>query len=145
MLENSFVGVDAATGKVLWQDSFEEYQDDPKAINPVSPIYYNGLIYTTSGYDDGSAMYKLSEDGTKISREWINETLDIHHGGAVLVDGYIYGANWKDNRNGNWVCLEWNTGRVMYEKEWKTKGSIIYADGMLYCYEEKNGNLAPLI
>jgi hypothetical protein len=30
----------------------------------------------------------------------------------------------------------------MYEEEWVTKGSIVSADGMLYCYEERSGNLA---
>jgi len=30
----------------------------------------------------------------------------------------------------------------MYEVEWENKGSIISADGMLYCYDEKNGNIA---
>jgi hypothetical protein len=28
----------------------------------------------------------------------------------------------------------------MYEEKWHNKGSIITADGMLYCYEEKKGN-----
>jgi outer membrane protein assembly factor BamB len=142
MLENVFVGVDAESGKVLWKDQFSDYQDEPKGINPVSPLYHNGQIYTTSGYDDGGAMYELSGEGTSIKRIWTDQVLDIHHGGAVLVDGYIYGANWKNNRDGNWVCLDWKTGKKMYEKEWITKGSIIYADGMLYCYEEKSGNLA---
>jgi outer membrane protein assembly factor BamB len=142
MLENAFVGVDAESGKVLWKDQFSGYQGDHKAINPVSPLFYNGQIYTTSGYDDGGAMFELSADGTGIKRIWTDKVLDVHHGGAVLVDGYIYGANWENNRNGNWVCLDWKTGKVMYEKKWITKGSIIYADGMLYCYEEKSGNLA---
>jgi len=43
---------------------------------------------------------------------------------------------------GNWCCIDWNTGAPMYEKEWENKGSIIYADGMLYCYEERRGNVA---
>jgi hypothetical protein len=30
----------------------------------------------------------------------------------------------------------------MYETEWFNKGSLIYADGMLYCYEESKGNVA---
>ena len=30
----------------------------------------------------------------------------------------------------------------MYEEKWITKGSIIYADGLLYCWEERSGNLA---
>ena len=67
--------------------------------------------------------------------------LDCHHGGVIHVDGYLYGANWEDNRNGNWVCQDWNTGKVMYEEKWGTKGSLLYADGMLYLYEEQRGNV----
>ena len=55
---------------------------------------------------------------------------------------YIYGANWLHNRMGNWTCIKWDTGELVYEKEWNNKGSIIFADGMLYCYDEKNGNIA---
>ncbi|MHC4597123.1 MAG: outer membrane protein assembly factor BamB family protein, partial [Planctomycetota bacterium] len=133
MTEDSVVGVNADTGKVLWLDKFEEYQEEPKDINPVTPVYRDGCVYATSGYDNGGAMLELSPDGTKVSRKWVDTTLDCHHGGVVIVDGYIYGANWKNNRDGNWVCLDWDSGKVMYEKEWICKGSITYADGMLYC------------
>ena len=27
---------------------------------------------------------------------WIDSTLDVHHGGAVLLKGYIYGSNWNE-------------------------------------------------
>ena len=43
---------------------------------------------------------------------------------------------------GNWACLDWNTGQLQYAVEWENKGSIISAENMLYCYEEKNGNIA---
>jgi len=141
MLSEHFVGIDASTGKTLWQDAFEDYFDDPKDINPVSPLYHNGSFYTTSGYDDGGALYDLSDDGLSITRRWTDKTLDIHIGGAVLVDGYIYGANWINNSKGNWVCLEWETGKVMYEKKWINKGSVISAEGMLYCFTEKKGEV----
>jgi outer membrane protein assembly factor BamB len=141
-LAESFVGLDAANGSLLWRDKYEDYQDDPKDLNINSPLYHDGSVFVTSGYDNPSAMYKLSDDGTSINRKWVSQTLDVHIGGIVRVDNYIYGANWEDNKNGNWVCLDWNTGKVMYEKKWYTKGSIITADGMLYCYEEKNGNFA---
>ena len=60
----------------------------------------------------------------------------------IAVVQYIYGANWIDNPKGNWCCVDWNTGKTMYEKKWYCKGSISAADGLLYCYEEKQGNLA---
>jgi len=141
-LTNYFVGINAADGSVLWQDDYEEYQDDPKDININTPLYHDGFIYITSGYNDGGAMYELSEDGTKITRKWVDQTLDVHVGGVVKVGDYIYGANWENNRMGNWVCLDWNTGKVMWEEEWNNKGSIITAEGMLYCYDEKKGNVA---
>jgi outer membrane protein assembly factor BamB len=44
---------------------------------------------------------------------------------------------------GNWLCIDWNTGKTIYETKWDElgKGSIITADGMLYIYEEKRGTL----
>lgn len=143
--DNYVVAVDAETGSVLWKDAFSNYQEgpeNPKNINPPTPVYFDGCVYTTSGYDDGGAMYELSADGSSFKRKWVDKTLDNHHGGVVVVDGYIYGSNWISNRKGNWVCLEWDTGKVVYETEWQNKGPVIYAEGMLYCYDEKEGNLA---
>lgn len=143
MTDTYVFGVDAKTGTLLWQDSEkDQFGGESKSINPVSPIYHNGKVYATSGYDDGGAMLALSEDGTSFTREWVDETLDNHHGGVVLVDGHLYGSNWKGNGDGSWVCLDWDTGKVKYEDHWNNKGAITYADGMLYCYEEKSGNVA---
>jgi hypothetical protein len=36
--------------------------------------------------------------------------------------------------------MKWDTGEIMYESEWDTKGAMIMADGLLYCYNEK-GNV----
>ncbi len=137
---NHVIGVDAENGKIIWKVTNKEISS-PKDINCVSPIYFDSAVFVTSGYNDSGALIKLSEDGMKAVVKWINPDLDTHHGGVVLVDGYIYGSNWINNDNGNWVCLDWNTGKTMYETKWNSKGSIISTDGMLYCYEEKNGNL----
>ena len=60
----------------------------------------------------------------------------------MLVDGHIYGSSWLSNSNGNWVCLDWKTGKPRYDTHWENKGTVIYADGMLYCYVEKTGSVA---
>jgi outer membrane protein assembly factor BamB len=141
---NYIIGVNPENGDILWQVKYTEIPP-PKSgndINIPSPLYYEGRVFVTSGYDHAGVMLDLSEDGSSASVAWWNKDLDTHHGGVVLVNGYIYGSNWINNGAGNWVCLDWNAGKTMYEKEWENKGSIIYADGMLYCYEEKRGNLA---
>ncbi len=141
---NYIIGVNAENGHILWQIKYTEIPP-PKSgndINIVTPLYHEGRIFVTSGYNHTGVMLDLSEDGENASVAWWNQDLDTHHGGVVLVNGHIYGSNWLNNQNGNWVCLDWNSGKTMYEKEWNNKGSIISAEGMLYCYEEKNGNLA---
>lgn len=148
---NYLFGVDARYGRILWHHDYAglhnetsiAFWDGGPFTNTNTPLYRDGRIYITSGYDHVGAMFDLLQDGSEVRLKWIDETLDVHHGGVILKDGYIYGANWINNSRGNWCCIEWETGRTMYEHEWnKTKGSIIAADDMLYCYDEMRGNIA---
>ena len=140
--------IDASNGDILWSIDHTKVIDSRKSaaiwpdaplIKCVTPLYRDGRIYVTGGYDHGSILLALNENGTNVSPAWTDEVLDVHHGGVVLVDGYIYGSNWLSNSDGNWCCLDWNTGKKMYEEHWKCKGSIISAEGMLYVYDEKSG------
>jgi len=144
---NFLLGVNADDGKILWKMKYSEvdsptFHPEAPFINCVSPVYHNGRLFITSGYDHTSIMFDLSTNGGEISIAWKQPALDTHHGGVVYYEGYIYGSNWINNSMGNWVCLKWETGEVMYEKEWETKGSIISADDMLYLYDERKGNVA---
>jgi outer membrane protein assembly factor BamB len=136
----NLVGIDPATGKTFWKlDLVTDYTEKGRRINTNTPLYHNGEMFVSSGYDDTALMVTLSDDARSVSVKWTNDVLDNHHGGMVLLDGYIYGSNWISNGKGNWVCLDWDTGEVMYDEEWHNKGAIIYADGMLYVFEEKQG------
>jgi outer membrane protein assembly factor BamB len=82
-------------------------------------------------------LFQLDPDGGPRQPVWRDRKLDCHHGGVVLVDGYIYGTGHK----GKWLCLEWASGKVMWEDAGNGKGSLLYADGRLYAYGE-NGVVA---
>jgi outer membrane protein assembly factor BamB len=144
--DKDLMAVDPASGTILWSFDIKTNHSGSKGSrnNTNTPLYHNGAIFTTSGYNVNAVMLQLSEDGKKAELKWSDGTLDTHHGGVVLVDGYIYGSNWINNGNGNWVCQEWETGKVMYEENWHNKGSVIWADGMLYLYEEKQGHVGLL-
>ncbi len=144
MTKKYILGVNPENGKILWKFDFGKYNTANRDRNNQTntPLYYKNNLYVTSGYNHKSVMLKLSDDLKSASVKWVDSVLDVHHGGAVKVGDYIYGANWTNNRNGNWVCLKWDTGETVYEKEWNNKGSIISAEGMLYCYDEKKGNMA---
>lgn len=141
----SFVfGVDPHVGDIRWTFDFAQFAGGEWRGNNQTntPLYENGKLYLSSGYDHKSVQIELSEEADAAYFNWVDTTLDVHHGGMVKIDGFIYGASWEGNRMGHWVCLDWNTGALMYEEEWENKGSIITAEGMLYCYDEKKGNIA---
>lgn len=138
-------GVDALNGEILWKVN-HELSSDPnlhkyELIKCTTPLYKDGMVYVTGGYDTGGMMVKIGNDGKSATVAWTDPVLDDHHGGVVLVNGYIYGSNWVNNNTGNWCCLDWKTGKKMWEQTWNCKGSVISAEGMLYIYDERNGNV----
>ncbi|MFH1740434.1 MAG: PQQ-binding-like beta-propeller repeat protein [bacterium] len=126
----SVVGINPNTGDLVWSRPQDPDAQDPN--HSITPAYEDGCIYVTSGHGEGGQMLELSPDGQQISQKWVDTTLNTLHGGAVLVDGYIYGTSSK----GKWVCLDLKNGEVMYEVMGVGMGSVAYADGMLYCYGE---------
>jgi outer membrane protein assembly factor BamB len=135
-------GVDAADGEILWNYTISESSRMGGNLHTNTPVYRDGMLFFTSGYNTGAVMLKLSADGASVEKAWENKDFDVHHGSVVLLGDYLYGANWKNNENGDWMCVEWKTGKTMYQTHWENKGSLTSAEGMLYCYEEKNGNIA---
>ena len=136
-------GVDAADGKILWNYALSESSRRGGNLHTNTPVYRDGMLFFTSGYNTGAVMLKLSADSASVEKAWENKDFDVHHGSVVLFGDYLYGTNWMNsNENGDWMCVEWKTGKTMYQTHWENKGSLTSAEGMLYCYEEKNGNIA---
>lgn len=131
-------------GEVAWSYSYYDAKewDQPGLIWANTPIWQGDRIYISKGYDFPSKMLQVNAEGTGVTEVFTNEVLDNHHHGVVLVDGYVYASNWINNGKGNWVCMDWNSGEIKWETTWENKGAIVYADGLLYLYEEKRGNVA---
>lgn len=131
-------------GEVAWTYNYYSAKewDQPGLIWANTPIWDGDQIYISKGYDFPSKMLKVNAEGTGVTEVFTNEVLDNHHHGVVLVDGYVYASNWINNGKGNWVCMDWRTGEIKWETTWENKGATVYADGLLYLYEEKRGNVA---
>jgi outer membrane protein assembly factor BamB len=134
LVEKAFVGIDADTGQVCWEVPHKVSY----GIQAVSPLYKDGMTFISNGYHHGSHGYLLSPDGSGVERKWSERSLDIQHGGAVLVDGQVHGANTR----GDWICLNLTTGKVAFSDKLVGKGSVIAVDGMLYGYGENGGRVA---
>ena len=133
-------GVNAENGEIMW--TANEWPDERRVVATNSPIFYNGRIFISNGYDFGAFQWELNHDATAVRFLWKNQDFDTHMGGQVLLDGVLYGSNWFNNNSGAWMAVDWNTGKTLWEEEWyggKSKGAIIAADGMLFIYDDERG------
>jgi len=143
-VQKSIIIVDPDNGNVICRIPHEKRHD----LAAVSPVYKDGYLYVTTGYEredfpPRGRMWELSPDTRSFTLKWTDRNLDCHHGGVVLVDGDIHGSNSviygppsKEKNKGTWFCLNLATGKIKYQAKLVGKGSVIYADGMLYCYGE---------
>lgn len=130
MMASHIVGIDVASGKKLWSYKYENF----RKIHPNTPIYHNNMIFCTSGYGKGSIMLRFSNGSQNVEKVWETKDLEPCHGGAVKIGEYIYGSG---DHNKYWFCLEWETGTTKYKERGFDVGNVIFADGMLYCYNQK--------
>jgi len=124
------IGVDASTGKLLWNS----VHPNQWAVHPNTPIYHDGGLFVFSGYGQGGEKLKLSEDGSSVTKEWDIKSFDSRMGGAVLIDGYLFGSGDSDR---SWQCIEWKTGKRYYGSTDAAKGVVIAANNKLIGYSEK--------
>jgi len=134
----TLVGVSASDGKVLWR------YDKPanrNGINITTPLYLgDGMIFAASAYGAGGGLVKLAKDaggGFKAEEVWFSRKMQNHHGGVIVLDNALYGAN-GGNEGGHLVCLDLKNGNVRWEEPRAPKGSIAMADGRLY-YRTEDG------
>jgi outer membrane protein assembly factor BamB len=130
-LSGGVVGLDT-DGKFLWR-----YGRPSAGINCTTPVYHDGRVFAAAAYNRGGGLVQLlaEGDGVKAEEVYFERNYQNHHGGLVLVDGYLYGEG-----NGQLACIEFKTGKEMWRARQPGKGSVAYADGRLY-YRNERGPL----
>ena len=132
MSNASVEGLDSKTGKRLFSIPWTNQRN----VHCTMPIYRDDNLFLTTGYEGGTAkLFKLTKnaDGTiKPVELWSEARFNNQHGGVILVGDYIYGTN----HGGSWCSINFLTGEVGYQSRAAGKGSVHYADGLLYGLSE---------
>jgi outer membrane protein assembly factor BamB len=140
--QKSLVGVAASDGQFLWR---YDRPANSNGINCSTPIYDNGLVFAASAYGTGGGLVKLhkgSAGGVQSQEVYFTKNMQNHHGGMILLDGCLYGAN-GGNEGGFLICLDFQTGKVHWNQRDTgqrrvPKGSVAMADHRLY-YRTEDG------
>jgi outer membrane protein assembly factor BamB len=131
-LAKGVVGVSADKGQFLWR------YDAPAnnfGINCSAPLFSDNQVFAASGYNNGGGLAKLTSapgGATTATQVYFTRNMRSHHGGMVLVDGYLYGFD-----ESNLTCLDFKTGAVKWSNRSAGKGSVTYADGRIYARSER--------
>ena len=80
---------------------------------------------------DWQKSLSQGDKGQKADEVYFEKKMANHHGGMVRVGDYLYGFG-----NGGLICMNFLTGEIAWTNRSVTKGSLVYADGMLYCLGE---------
>jgi outer membrane protein assembly factor BamB len=132
-VKGGVVAVAASDGAFLWR-----YDAPANGVaNCSTPIEHDGHVFAASNYGVGGGLVALTRSDEKFDAKqvYFTKQMQNHHGGMVLVDGYLYGDG-----GGSLRCIEFKTGKVAWEER-TGKGSITYADGHLYFRDESSGSL----
>jgi len=123
------VGVRASDGKLMWRYR----QAANNTANIATPVFFDNKVFYTSNYGTGGALLGLRTENGEVRAQEIYMTREMqnHHGGVVLVDGYLYGYN-----NAILTCLEFATGKMMWRNRSVGKGALAAAAGQLYIVGE---------
>ena len=138
MTGRGVIGVRAADGKFLWG-----YNNSANGVaNISSPVIAGDDVFSSSAYGAGAGLVKLTKDGDGVKAEEVYflkaDQLQNHHGGMLLVDGYIYCGH-KQN-GGDLLCIELKTGKFAWgpiKGLGKGSAAVTYADGhLIFRYQD---------
>jgi outer membrane protein assembly factor BamB len=126
-----FVGLNPATGKVLWKFPFKTAYD----INAADAIIAGDTIFISSGYKKGCTLLNIS--GGDVTVVWQNKNMSNQINCSVLWEGHIYGFDGQVGGSGKLTCLDLATGEKKWSQDGMGTGSLMIADGKLIILGEK--------
>jgi outer membrane protein assembly factor BamB len=127
MASKTVFGVRADNGRHLW--SYTNANNG--TANVCTPIPWKDHVFASSNYGVGGGLVKIGTDGSSAQEVYFEKKMANHHGGIVKLDDYMYGFG-----NGGLICMNFLTGQIAWVNRSVSKGSLVYADGMLYCLGE---------
>jgi outer membrane protein assembly factor BamB len=138
MTAGSIMGIDAESGEMYWR--IEQTQQNK--IHANTPLYADGKLVVSSAdptSTSGLVQIELLNEGREANMVWRYRKFRNLLGGLVKIDSCLYASTAMGK---DWQVISWNTGEMLVQNKDLGGGSIIHADGLFYCYTEREGEVA---
>jgi hypothetical protein len=95
-----------------------------------TPIVRANRVFISSDYGTGGGVVEIKPDN-KAQEIWFTKDMRNHHSSSVLIGDYLYGFS-----SAILTAIKFDTGEIAWRDRSVGKGSLVYADGNLYCFSE---------
>jgi outer membrane protein assembly factor BamB len=120
------VGLDVNDGRLLW----EYAKPSNRVANVATPIVRANRIFISSDYGTGGGVVEIKPDN-KAEEIYFTKEMRNHHSSSVLIGDHLYGFS-----SAILTAMKFDTGEIAWRDRSVGKGSLVYADGHLYCLSE---------
>jgi outer membrane protein assembly factor BamB len=121
------VGLDLNDGRLLW----EWTRPANDVANIATPIVRGNRVFISSDYGTGGGVVEITPAG-KAQEVYFTKEMRNHHSSSVLVGDHLYGFS-----SAILTAMKFDTGEIAWRDRSVGKGSLVYADGRLYCFSER--------
>jgi outer membrane protein assembly factor BamB len=124
-LRGAVVGVSARDGRLLY--SYDRIANG--TANNYTPMVLGNYVLLASGHGKGLALLELHKDGDGLRAQEVyfkQMNLSGWHEGTVVLGDHLYVS-----ANGL-TCIEWKTGKVVWQAPGTRPTNLTCADGFLY-------------
>ena len=140
LMRQGLIGLDPKTGKTSGKFFFRSTND--YSVNAACPVVVgNQVLISNAYYRTGSVLLSVAADG-ELKPVWSTKKLEIHWATPIHHQGYLYAFSGRNEPDARFICLEWSTGKVLWDRDerWEKgsgipdvygRGSLIKAEGRL--------------
>ena len=104
--------------------------------NALTPVFHDGYVFVACGHSSGGSLFKIDLASRGATLVWHRKDLDNCHGGAVLVEGNLYGCGCRQGGK-SFYCVDFLSGATHQLDKTLGKVGITCAEGMLYCLNHR--------
>ncbi len=124
--EQRAMAVDLKDGKLLW--TYGKAANN--VANVATPVIRGNRVFLSSDYGTGAGLVEIKADNSA-SEVYFTKEMRNHHSSSILIGDYLYGFS-----SGILTAMKFDTGEVAWRDRSVGKGSLVFADGMLYAFSE---------
>lgn len=144
-LQNGILLCRLDNGTVVWREELSHGYDEHSAM----PLVHADQFLISGPFRAGASMYRVTMDERVVDKAharmtWSTPKFSNDTASSVLADGAIYGFDLRDPQakahrpsRGEYRCLDWDTGTILWSDSTIGHATTVVVDGKLWLFNDR--------